>query len=153
MRKLPALVEEALGKGYQITHKGVLVRFIYPSVTDRPEYRMLAKALEATFAWVFWAMRSKRKDYFMGHQCLWDFNELEYDGLCTHSALNEDPGPEFELTEAERVERAALGKERIMKAKAATYQREKKENPEEIKASSKRSYNRMYATPTRTRQG
>jgi hypothetical protein len=48
-------------------------------------HRLMFVALEATFTYIFWAMRTISKDYGMAHICLWDRNTLEDDGLCSHS--------------------------------------------------------------------
>lgn len=37
----------------------------------------------------FWALRKKDKWYGFENLCPWDRQSLEWDGLCTHSALEE----------------------------------------------------------------
>ena len=55
--------------------------------------------------------------------CLWNTANLEYDGLCTHSSLAEtDNLQDFELTEAERVERGGWPKKYIHHYYAETTQ-------------------------------
>ena len=57
----------------------------YPSAVDVPVLRALFVALEAIFAFVFWAIKAKREyGHGLAHICPWDRGTLEYDGLCSH---------------------------------------------------------------------
>lgn len=110
--RLPQYVEDALKKGYTIVHKGLLCWIPLPSAGKVPVYRLLIVALEATFAYIFWAMRTPNfGDYGMSHMCPWDRRALEYDGLCSHCALNEGIRGDFDLTE-EQLEVLAVEKEK-----------------------------------------
>jgi hypothetical protein len=87
--ELPTQVTETLNDGYIIQHIGLLCTAPIPSCLDRYENRALFLVLEAVFAFSFWAMVSDTSSYNMPVLCTWDKASLEYDGLCTHSPLNE----------------------------------------------------------------
>lgn len=119
---LPEYVEKALDEGYTMVHKGLLCWIPNPSAAKVPVNRLLFVALEAAFAYMFWAMKGVKGDYGMGHICLWDRNMREYDGCCTHCSLNEGIRGEFDLT-AEQLEALAIDKEQkrlALKAENAT---------------------------------
>ena len=107
---LPTYVEQALNEGYTIVHKGLLCWIPIPTASLRPQTRLLVLALEATFAYMFWAMKSRTRYYGMAHMCLWDRNALEYDGCCSHCSLNEGVLGDFQLS-AEDLEAVAIEKE------------------------------------------
>lgn len=94
---LPHHVKAALDEGYTIVHKGLLCWIPLPSAGTTPVKRLLFFALEATFSYMFWAMRARARDYSMGHICLWDRKALEYDGCCSHCCLNEAILGDFDL--------------------------------------------------------
>jgi hypothetical protein len=107
---LPRYIEYALDEGYTIVHKGLLCWIPKPTAATQPVNRLLFVALEATFAYIFWAMRTRTRDYGMGHICLWDRNTLEYDGCSSHCCLNEAILGDFDLS-AEQLETQAIEKE------------------------------------------
>ena len=107
---LPHYVEAALEEDYKITHKGLLCCIPKPAAALVSVNRLLFLALEATFAYVFWAMKTHTGTYGVSHICLWDRDTLEYDGLCSHSALNEGIRGDFNLI-AEQLEAQAIEKE------------------------------------------
>lgn len=79
-----------------------------PSASNVPSHRVLILALEAAFAFLFWAMNGKTEyGYGMIPMCPWDIADLEYDGLCTHSPLSEVPKGGFTFT-AEELEAQAI---------------------------------------------
>jgi len=86
---LPQYVEEALEDGYKITHKGLLCWSPIPLAGSRYAVVALFLAHEATFSILLAAMKFHTRDYGMPHICLWDVDTLEYDGLCSHTALAE----------------------------------------------------------------
>lgn len=86
---LPVHVEEALDDGYTIVHKGLICWVPIPDVGVRHAVVALFLALEATFSIILWAMKSRTKDYGMPHLCPWSLDDMEYDGLCSHSSLAE----------------------------------------------------------------
>jgi hypothetical protein len=97
---LPSLVKAALEDGYVIAHKGLLAWTpSIPSERLAPKTRLLFLALEATFTYNFWALRTYKADYGMGHMCLWPRSDLEYDGLCTHCCLYEGIHRKFDLSD------------------------------------------------------
>ncbi|KLJ07829.1 hypothetical protein EMPG_16705 [Blastomyces silverae] len=63
--------------------------------------RLMFLILEATFAYIFWAMKAKKGDYGMGHICFWDREKFEYDALCSHCALDEGIRGEFDMSPEE----------------------------------------------------
>jgi hypothetical protein len=115
---LPQYVQASLAEGYVITHKGLLCWIIRPGPALQPIARLLFILLEATFAYVFWAMRARLGDYGMGHICLWDRTELEYDGLCSHCALNEGVLGQFDMSaeELEEYAKEREAKRRLLKS-------------------------------------
>jgi hypothetical protein len=115
---LPTNVKAALADGFIITHKGLLCSFPIPPLGARLVPRALALALEAAFAIVFSALETRTHDYGMPHLCRWSLDDFEYDGLCSHSSLNEGIRGEEEgftpaelaVWHAERLAREAAGK-------------------------------------------
>lgn len=108
---LPVYVEKALDEGYTIVHKGLLCWITIPPAALVPRYQLLIIALEATFAYIFWAMRPCFGDYGIAHICRWDHNTPEYDGVCGHCCLDEGIRGDFDLS-AERLEAQAAEKEK-----------------------------------------
>ena len=51
-------VQEALDNGFIIVHKGLLCWCPIPTAAFVPIYRLLFIAMEATFSYVLWAMRT-----------------------------------------------------------------------------------------------
>lgn len=86
---LPRLVQAAINDGYTIVYKGLLGWTAIPVASKRFLTRVLILALEATFAFLFWAMSSKGADYCMSHAFFWNFEALDYDGCCSHSPLRD----------------------------------------------------------------
>lgn len=100
---LPIFVESVLDDGYTVTWKGLLCWSPIPDAGSRFPVAALIHALEATFSIVRWAMKSRTKDYGMPHLCPWRLDTMEYDGLCSHSALDEGVRTELDgLTPKQR---------------------------------------------------
>ena len=78
---LPAFVRAAIGKGYNITHKGTLVWVPLPEAANVPMFRLLFIALEVTFTFYFWAMYSQDKEYGMGSCTPWFRTSFTYRGF------------------------------------------------------------------------
>ena len=156
---MPKYVEKALKDGYTIVHKGILCWTPIPSAALVPILRTLIVTLEATFAFVFWAMLCKT-DYGFGmvQLCPWACESFEYDGLCTHSSLFEAPAGDHSLSaselEAQAVEmmqrRADYMREYRERTKREEHEkyrarvnkeaaRQRKRNPGSIKAAHQRS--------------
>lgn len=111
---LPQYVKQA--------HKGLLCWIPHPTPATRPIKRLLFFALEATFAYIFWAMKARSRNYGMAQICLWDRNTLPYEGCCSHGALYEPILGDFHLS-AEQLEAQAIKKEKkriAIKAENAT---------------------------------
>lgn len=109
----------AIGEDYTIVHKGLLCWTLsIPAPALQPMVRLYFILLEATFAYTFWTMYSREKDYGMRHMCLWDRRELEYTGLCGHCALYEGIKGDFGLS-AEKLEELAAERKAITAAKSA----------------------------------
>lgn len=90
-RLVPRWVASASKDDYTIVHKGLLCSTSMPSPTMIPIYE--CRSLRWIFTVVFWAQLStKNYGYGMAHICPWARDTLEYDGLCSHSALTELPG-------------------------------------------------------------
>lgn len=111
---LSTWVEDALDNAFVIVHKGLLCWCSIPAAALVPIYRLLFVAMEATFSYVFWAVRTvTAADWGMGHICSWDRTTLAYDGLVRHCAPNEAIRGDFHLSEEER---EALAAEKEKKA-------------------------------------
>ncbi|KAM0391007.1 hypothetical protein ACHAQC_007186 [Fusarium culmorum] len=105
--RLPVGIVAAMEDGWMITHQGLLCWILMPAPALFPLNRLLFLALEATFGFAFWAMDSNRQYVAMDKVCLWHPSDLEYDGICSHSALSESVRADFDLTEEELTAHAA----------------------------------------------
>ncbi|KAH7416943.1 hypothetical protein BKA64DRAFT_283440 [Cadophora sp. MPI-SDFR-AT-0126] len=114
----PRYVAKSIDEGFTIVHKGLLCWIPIPGVHLQPVIRLLFLVLEATFAFMFWAMKAKLADYGMSHICLWDRANLEYDGLCSHPSLKEGIRGDFGLS-AEEIEVLAAERKQINAEKQA----------------------------------
>lgn len=116
---LPHYVQKALENGYVISHKGLLCWSAIPTPASQPMIRLLFLILEATFAYLFWVMRTPRGgDFGMAHICPWNREDFEYDGLCSHCSLNEVIYGDFDLSAEELEAQAAELKKRRNAAEA-----------------------------------
>lgn len=109
---LPKYVADTLQEGFTIVYKGLLCWT--PSIPTpglQPTLRLFFLLLEATFSYVFWAIRTITKDYGMAHLCLWDRHALEYTGLCSHCCLTEGVRGDFSLSSEQLEALAALRKQ------------------------------------------
>jgi hypothetical protein len=121
LQSLPINVEEAIAQGYEIVHKGVLVWCPRPSPTDVPRQRVLFIAIECALSFLFWAMKSKIKDYGMSVCCPWDRSLFTYDGLCSHSALMDGViKGNFGLSTEQIEEMAAASRDQIRRNHASS---------------------------------
>jgi hypothetical protein len=113
--QVPAYVQAALDEGYIVVHKGLLCWVPIPTAGSVPMTRLVFYALEATFAFMFWALYGDKTQH-MSHLCLWDNTELEYDGCCSHSSLQDPIRGNFDLSadelEAIHAERKRLDRQR-----------------------------------------
>jgi hypothetical protein len=96
----PRWVLKAHRDGYRIVHKGWLVSAPIPVAVNVPAFRLLFIAMEATFAFLLWTMKSSTKDYHMGSCCPWPRQKglFGYGGLCNHNPLTESVVGNFDLT-------------------------------------------------------
>jgi hypothetical protein len=95
---LPSNIEKPLNDGFEITHKGLLCWTAIPSAALRPTIRLLLIAMEAAFAFAFWAMRTTEEDDGLSQLCPWTIDALPYDGLCSHCCLQEGVAGDLGLT-------------------------------------------------------
>ena len=99
----------AIQDGYTVTHMGLLCWIPIPDPKSIPITRLFVKALEGTLSFLFWAMRTPEKsgaaytDYNMTHRCLWRIEDLDWDGLCSHTSFLEGNKGDFELTEEQLI--------------------------------------------------
>jgi hypothetical protein len=116
---LPVYVNKSIEEGYSIQHMGLLCWIDLPTAGLVLHIRLVFLAMEAAFAYIFWAMRTVNdsNDYGMRHICPWDRNSLEYDGLCSHCCLDEaiPRSKDYDLS-AEELEK--LNEEKMLKRKA-----------------------------------
>ncbi|OAL35812.1 hypothetical protein AYO20_04962 [Fonsecaea nubica] len=128
---LPSHVQESLGEGYQIVHKGVLVWMPIPPPAEVPVLRLLFVCLEGALTFALRAL-SKRANYTaaLADLCPWDRNSLEYEGLCSHNPLVDPVKGQFDLTPGEREEHAQELKDRKYILNLEGRERRKAEDPE-----------------------
>jgi hypothetical protein len=114
---VPRYVQESLDDGFVIAHKGLLCWAAIPSPNLVSVIRVLFYELEATFCYTFWAMHVDSKDADKTEFSFWDPTTLEYDGLCSHSALKDpiDVNFNLNLTDEEIAAMAVAKKARIVK--------------------------------------
>lgn len=131
-RDLPVYVEDALKKGFLITHKGLLCTSPIPSAVQVPTGRAVFIALETVFTFVLRAVRSTRSQYYHGMSslCPWRIEDLDYGGLCSHNPLMELPSPDIDLN-PEQLEKKAMKRKQ---ASHEHYLRYKAEDPEGFRA-------------------
>lgn len=128
-RNLPYYIQRALDNGYDITQKGLLMWCPLPSAAKLPTLRLLFLAMEAMFALYFWAMQSPTKDYGMSGFCPWPKGAFAYQGLCSHSAMREGVEADFDLTQEQLEEMAAVVKEKNRQYMAEYHLRARLEDP------------------------
>lgn len=123
--------------------------------------------LEAIFTFYFWAYRMVNEDTIYRDMYIgpWDRGQLPYDGLCSHTPLNEGAIGQFDLTPEQRKAHAEELSSRQKALKMKSYQKIKaadpiafraraaevtrrlfKKNPERVKANFKRSVAKSVAT-------
>jgi len=140
---LPEYVAIALRNGYRIVHKGVLAWAPLPSPANVPMFRLLFIAIEATFTFLFWSMRSKDKDYGMGVCCPWSQESFSYSGLCSHNPLTKGVEGNFKLSSEQYEAIAAAIKEKNRKYRAKYYQVQKARDPEKARERERESRQRQ----------
>jgi hypothetical protein len=134
---LPVLVKAAINEGYVIVNKVLLVWTpSIPAPHLRARTRLLFLAFEATFTFVFSAMRLYPEDRYsdMAHLCPWPREELQYDGLCTHCCLSEKVVSDFLLTAEEVEEELKLKAEDRKLAHLSYHERQMATNREDYLA-------------------
>ncbi|CAN9350910.1 unnamed protein product [Alternaria alternata] len=142
----PRNVLRAHRDGYKITHIGWLVSAPIPSAGIIPPVRLLFIAMEATFSFLFWTMKSTDKDYGMASCCPWFGKGLfTYGGLCSHNTLLEMVCGNFDVTPEEREAIAAKVKEKNRIYQANYHKLEKVHCPEKVKARMQKANARYLA--------
>lgn len=101
---LPFYVQKAMNDGYEMTHYGLLCWAPTPTLIMMFPQRVLFLALETTFSFVFWSMKSRKSDYCMSHAFFWSLDDVQYDGLCSHSPLTEGVDDTMANLSAEQLE-------------------------------------------------
>lgn len=104
--------QDALNDGFVLVHKGLLCTMPMPTVALVPSLRIAFVAMEAMFAFTFWAMQSQTGYLASQTVCPWDILTFEYDGTCSHSALMENPYGDHDLSAEELEEQATFLKQR-----------------------------------------
>src|SRR6266480_1388603 len=86
----PRYMRQFLGQGYKIDKIAIMLRCAVPKPTKQAQFRVLFLTIEGLFAFSFKAMYTTRDANF-GIQgfALWDHDELQHRGLCSHSPLHE----------------------------------------------------------------
>jgi hypothetical protein len=132
--RLAKYIEIALNNGYKICTKRLLLHCPIPSAANIPRVRITLVAMEAMFAFLFWAMTSRTKDYGYGQLCPWDRSSFEWHGLCSHNPLLEDVSGNFDLSaeQLEAIAAATAEKNRVYQAEYGANQRAK--SPERVRA-------------------
>ncbi|KAK4979898.1 atp2, beta subunit of the F1 sector of mitochondrial F1F0 ATP synthase [Elasticomyces elasticus] len=86
---LPRFVKQAFDDGYHIASRGLLCSTPMPSAGVVPRLRALFLSLEAAFAALFHAVTAMITDSFIDHLLLWPRESVEWEPLCSHSALKD----------------------------------------------------------------
>ena len=141
---IPKFVRQAMGLGYSITHKRVLMSCPIPLPADRSRYRLMLVAMEATLSFLFWTIRSSSKDYGMSACCPWDIKSFTYQGLCSHNALCEYISGNFDLSAEELETLAAHIREARRQWQHSYYTKLKVTKPEHLKAQNKAAYTNYH---------
>lgn len=136
-------VRKALEDGYKITDKCCLCWAPQPTVSLAPTFRGVFLALEAAFTFMLWAYKTK-KDFYMPQMQLWSTDKFEYDGLCTHIALNEAIPGQHDLTPEEREAHAVEMAERQKELKRKAYRKRKDADPIAYNLKAKEIQRRHY---------
>ncbi|CAN9337257.1 unnamed protein product [Alternaria alternata] len=140
----PKYVLKAHRDGYAITHIGWLVSAPIPSAGIIPPVRLLFIAMEATFSFLFWTMKSADKDYGMASCCPWFGKGLfTYGGLCSHNALLEMVCGNFDITPEEREAITAKVKEKNRIYQANYHKLGKLNAPGKVKARNRKAHLRF----------
>lgn len=116
---IPLYVRKSWKEGFVITHQGTLCTTRIPAASRVPTMRALFLAIEALFAFLLGAHYSHTA-YGMGHSCLWQIDALEYDGLCSRTALMEGFFGDVTMT-AEQLEEYAEIMKKKLRQNAARY--------------------------------
>lgn len=140
---IPHYVETSLQEGYVITHKCLLCWTALPTASDIWMLRSLCLILESVFAMLFWAMRSRTKDYFMPALCPWSRESFTYDGCCNHFSIQEAIGARQPDATPEEINRLAAEKKA-----ASVARREANRKPGSKAANTKAWYERTMADQT-----
>ncbi|KAH0005412.1 hypothetical protein KCU78_g12879, partial [Aureobasidium melanogenum] len=100
---LPVRVKDFIEDGWDLIHIGMVVWMDMPPFNMRPKMRLLILAIEATLTFAFWGFEWSKTAPRGGLQnlCLWDRIMFSYDGLCTHSSINESITSNFDLNQEE----------------------------------------------------
>ncbi|KAK4890838.1 hypothetical protein LTR27_010539 [Elasticomyces elasticus] len=86
---LPRFVKQAFDDGYHIASRGLLCSTPMPSAGVVPRLRALFLSLEAAFSALFHAVTAMITDSFIDHLLLWPRESVEWEPLCSHSALKD----------------------------------------------------------------
>lgn len=127
-RACPRYVREALDDGWTLTHSRLVAWCPIPSPEHFPRVRTFIWVLEAYFSGLFFAMYSQERSYGIAYVCPWNIRDLEWDGLCSHNPLMEQPkngNNDLNFSPEELVQIAAATK----KNRQDGYKRWRKENP------------------------
>ena len=116
---LPKHMTIAIAEGYKITYKGILCSVPLPGAADVPRLRIIFILLEATFTFVFWAIKINTR-YGLGMHGLrrWSLSDFEYKGLCSHTPLMETVAGDLDLS-PEELEAIAAARVAAQAARAA----------------------------------
>lgn len=91
--KLSKYTKESIALGYKIANVGAFMAIRRPPPEDSPAYRGLTLQFEAGMTWRFWSVRQAKgkmiADHYMGHACTWSDEDIEWDGVNTHSPVAE----------------------------------------------------------------
>lgn len=148
----PWNIIDAVKDGYELCSKGMLAHCPLPSAADTPRFRLVMVLLEATLSFAFWSMSSRKPTHKMASCRLWPLEAFTYDGLCSHSPLQEGVLRDFDLTD-EQLEIQRLNiQEKNSQYHKDNYKRRKVEEPEKLAAERKRAAATQRAKPLDVRE-
>ncbi|THZ84656.1 heat shock 70 kDa protein [Aureobasidium pullulans] len=99
-------LDAAVDNGYRIVHKAVLVHCPIPAAQFIPAYRVAMVAIEAAFTALFRGFINRNRLYGLPDVSPWPAFDFEYEALCSHSPLLEEPAGDLFYTAEQLIDKA-----------------------------------------------
>ncbi|KAL8869120.1 MAG: hypothetical protein Q9174_004507 [Haloplaca sp. 1 TL-2023] len=135
-------VQWAIGKGYKISSKGVLLKCPLPSPEDIPTSRLLIVAVEAALSYAFWTHWKLPSESKYSSLCPWSPSTLLWGGLCSYNPLVEGVEGSFHLTPEELADIDEKIREKNKKYGILYQKQQRQRSPDRMKAVSRQNNQR-----------